>query len=158
MHPSRPLAQGISINDVANASRLALNEFIALDPTSGDALTSWLAGAYSQAVSFGPGGAPLELRHQVVIYPNDIVTAQRAAVSAIEAASNASPESLIGFLPSFLDVVAVHDSSGAEGFAPIDRTRTGLITRALTLLLADFLTRPDDYASIASIPYPPDSH
>jgi hypothetical protein len=147
MRPSRPVPEGTTVFDIANASRVALNEFIELDAADTDALSRWLSGAYRDALSHASREIPHEAKElsSQPLTESDVRSAQRAANKAIAAAWNGSPEQLIRILPSLVDVIPVHDTSGARGFAPIDRPRSSLATRALTLLLADFLTRPADY-------------
>ena len=44
-----------------------------------------------------------------------------------------------------MQIVAARDIYGASGFIPIDARRGRLADRVLALLLADYLTRPDDF-------------
>jgi hypothetical protein len=49
------------------------------------------------------------------------------------------------------DVVPLVDRVGRVGFAPVDREKTRLSDRILSLLCADFLARPDDYEGLVEV-------
>jgi hypothetical protein len=70
------------------------------------------------------------------------------------AAARPGAEGLVAVLPSVVDVVPTRDVYGAHGFAPLNQMHTRLATRVFTLLIADYLTRPDAY--LADPPAPSD--
>lgn len=45
-------------------------------------------------------------------------------------------------------VIGVRDAIGAIGYTPVDSSELGLFDRVASLFVADYLTRPADYASI----------
>jgi hypothetical protein len=147
------------VHDVADASRAALDEFLALDPQDVHALSRWFAGPYRRGVSFagrrrgstGPRGA-------VPYTPiPELVSSAKATVRAVmAAAARPGAEGLVAVLPSVVDVVPTRDVFGAHGFAPLNLSHTRLATRVLTLLIADYLTRPDGY--LADPPRRPNVH
>jgi len=150
MRPSLKLAPGTVVLDVADACRDALEEFLALDPNDKHALSRWLVGTYRKATSFGPrrlevgvashAVSPLSIA-EIVKHAQDEITA------AIDAAAEPGAERLLARIPDVVDVIPVHDAYGGRGFAPQDVPHARLATRVLALLLADYLTRPDDYVA-----------
>ena len=46
-----------------------------------------------------------------------------------------------------MHVRPAHDVYGNHGFVPLDQARMRLPDRVLALLVADYLTRPDDFQS-----------
>lgn len=132
--------------DVANACREAIDAFLALDDKEPRALSRWFSGPYRRATSFAPrrrglcGPARRAIPVSVLI-----AEAQDALRAAIAAAHGRDGERLIAMLPAIIAVAPVRDDDGARGFAPMDQTSAPLLTRLLTLLIADYLTRPDTY-------------
>ncbi len=134
--------------DVADASRAAIEQFLALDPLDKLALSQWLVGPYRTAVSDAPKRVHVTSSgefHRVEQLASIVSNAQVILDQAIAAASTPGAEGLLVLLPPTVDVVPVHDAYGARGFAPMDVAHAKLATRLLALLLADYLTRPDDY-------------
>lgn len=150
MRPSIKLPAGRTVLDVADASRVALEQFLALDPLDKLALSQWLIGPYRRATSDAPkrvhraGSGEFQ---QVAQLASIVSNAQVILDQAIAAASTPGAEGLLALLPPTVDVVPVHDAYGARGFAPMDVTHAKLAVRLLSLLLADYLTRPDDYVA-----------
>jgi hypothetical protein len=152
MRPALQLPDGVRVADVANASRLALDEFLALDPQDTRLLSSWFAGPYHRAVSFaGRRAASSDARtasHSPI--PELVANAQATIGEAILAASKPGAEGLVAMLPSIIDVIPIRDVFGVHGFAPVNQAHARLAIRVLTLLVADYLTRPDDYLAYGS--------
>ena len=150
MRPSVRLPPGTVVLDVAEASRTALEDFLALDPTDKNALSQWLIGSYRSATQFAPRRFQSGVTAHVVS-PSSLAEivrhAQEETLVAIDAASEPGAERLIARMPETVDVVPVHDAYGGRGFAAQDASHARLATRVLALLLADYLTRPDDYVA-----------
>ena len=150
MRPSLDLPRGKTVLDVADASRAAIDEFLALDPNDKAALSQWLIGPYRRAVAFAPkrlfsptgGGSVTQL-----VLSSVVSEAQDLLKRAIQGASAPGAEQLLELVPRVVDVIPVHDAHGGHGFAPQDIAHAKLGARVLVLLLADYLTRPDAYVS-----------
>ena len=54
-------------------------------------------------------------------------------------------------------MTAVHDVYGGHGFVPMDFARTKLTERVMSLVVADYLTRPDDFAEHIPAWFVPDT-
>jgi hypothetical protein len=153
MRPSLRLPPGKTVLDVADASRDALEEFLALDADDKLALSQWLIGSYRRAVSFAPKAFHTPSPHgragtvAQLSLSSVVEHAQQLLDTAISRASEPGAEALLALMPEIVDVVPVHDSFGGRGFAPQDASNAKLATRVLTLLLADYLTRADDYVA-----------
>jgi hypothetical protein len=52
--------------------------------------------------------------------------------------------------PSVVDIVPTRDVLGAHGYAPLNQAHARLATRVFTILIADYLTRPDAYLGDAA--------
>ena len=156
MRPSLELPRGRTVLDVADASRVAIDAFLAIDPNDKGALSQWLIGPYRRAVAFAPkrlfsrggGGSVTQLALASVVSD-----AQALLERAIEGASQPGAEALLELVPRVVDVIPVHDAHGGHGFAPQDVAHAKLASRVLVLLLADYLTRPDEY--VGDTPNPP---
>jgi len=135
-----------TVRDVADAARRALDAFLALDPEDTRALHHWFAGPYHAAVTFtrAHGGMRTQRASQSPI-PELVTNAQATVAQAIAAASKPGAEGLVALLPTVVDVVGVRDTFGAHGYAPTQAPNARLASRVLSLLVADYLTRPDDY-------------
>ncbi len=150
MRPSLRLPPGKTVLDVADASRDALEEFLALDANDKLALSQWLIGSYRRATSFAPKAFHTPAPHAKVeqlTLSSVVLHAQQVLDTAITRASEPGAEGLLALMPEVIDVVPVHDAFGGRGFAPQDVSNSKLATRVLTLLLADYLTRADDYVA-----------
>lgn len=148
MGPSLKLPPGQTVLDVADASRFAFEQFLDLDPHDKVALTRWLLGPYHRAVADLPkrtctiGHGEIDVLELSMIVEN----AQVLLEQALDAAAKPGAEPLLSMLPpTGIDVTPVLDVNGAHGFAPMDVTHTKLAARVLSLLVADYLTRPEDY-------------
>jgi hypothetical protein len=150
MRPSLELPHGKTVLDVAEASRAAIDHFVALDCHDKAALSQWLIGPYRRAVAFAPkrlfsptgGGSVTQL-----VLSSVVADAQALLARALDGASKPGAEALLELVPRVVDVIPVHDAHGGHGFAPQDIAHAKLGSRVLVLLLADYLTRPDTYVS-----------
>jgi hypothetical protein len=159
MRPSLPLPRGTTVLEVADATRAALDEFLELDPNDKLALSEWLIGPYRQATSYGPRrlrpSLPPSGEHVSVVPLSMIVShAQVIARAALEAAEQPGADGLLPLMPAVVDVIPIHDAFGGHGFAAVDLAHAKLDARALSLLLADYLTRPDEYVASVDQPAP----
>lgn len=155
--PTLHLPGSVTVTDVADACRSALCQFLALTSGEKRALSEWLVGPYARATSYVPRRRPTSIppassrRPEAVPLSQPeriedlVVTSQRDAHATIAAALQGGSEALVERLPSLVHVHRVEDAFGAHGFAPIDAPRMRLNDRVLSLILADFLTRPDDF-------------
>jgi hypothetical protein len=161
--PTLHLPRSVTLTDVADACRTAVSRFLAL-PLEKRPLSEWLVGPYAQATSFVPRRRPTSIpppSSRGPVSPSerieDIVAhAQAEAHATIGAAATGGPEALVARLPSLVHVLRVEDAFGARGFAPIDAPRMKLNERILSLILADFLTRPDDFVRAMAEPSGPE--
>lgn len=155
--PSLALSGGLDVGQAAEASRLAVRGFLALSPDK-RALSAWLLGPYHAATSFCPrrhgrSPAPDSVPPSGPLHGvEDLVQSAKSAVrEAIHAALGPEgSEALIRLLPPVVHVTAAHDVYGGHGFVPMDVARSKLSERVLSLVVADYLTRPDDF--VAKIP------
>lgn len=153
MRPSIRLPEGTVVTDVADGAREAIESFLALEPGDKLALSRWLIGPYRRATRFAPRrlnptspssahgpATPLSVR-EIVAH------VQEELGAAIDAASEPGAERLLARLPESIDVVPVHDAFGGRGFAPMDVAHVRLLERVTALLMADYLTRPDEFVA-----------
>jgi hypothetical protein len=156
MRPSLALPRGKTVLDVADASRLALDQFSWIDPNDKAALSHWLIGPYRRAVAFAPkrigasGGSVTQLA-----LADAVAEAQAILERAVDGASRPGAEGLLELVPRVVDVIPMHDAHGGHGFAPQDVAHAKLASRVLVLLLADYLTRPDAYVRSEAWGCPP---
>jgi hypothetical protein len=138
--PSVPLPAAVGIAQALDASRVALCALLVLRPEPLD-LKDWLAGPYYQAARFAGklssiGGCQGD--------PSDIVDAQKRTARIIEVAGRGG-DALVKLLPAVVHIRPAHDRFGGRGFVPLDVRGAPLFDRALSLALADYFTRPDDF-------------
>ena len=139
------LQEGRSVADVMRAVSNALDELLDLEPNK-YALGHWLYGAYRGALA-SQASCPFSLRLSA-----DVATTIRDAQAALRRARDAAAladDRFIGTMPARVHVVRIRDAMGHDGFAPLDVPGASLAARALSLLLADYLTRPERYAEHA---------
>ena len=162
MTPSLPLPRGTTVLEVADASRTALEEFLELDPNDKFALSNWLIGSYRQATSYGPRRLrPSAHRSgEVAAIPLSMVVSHAQAITraALQAAAKPGADGLLPLMPEVVDVIPIHDAFGGHGFAACDHPHAKLDARVLSLLLADYLTRPDEYVDAGGQAPPPRRH
>lgn len=139
------LPDGVSVHDVADASRAALRAFMVL-PADKRQLAEWLVGPYRTATAFTTGNAPPSHDPHRPAGVAELVTHTKALLSrAIYASTSPGAEDLIRQLPAVVHVRPVVDQYDASGFAAFDVPRARLLDRGLSLLMADYLTRADDF-------------
>lgn len=149
------LAPGLRVADIADACRSAALGFAwgASAWTKRD-LATWLVGPYARATTRG------ESTDERRAYGVCTVDAD-----ALEHLLSRSHASVIEWLRSAWTwrhdaraarsivadglVVGVIDEASGIGYAPVDRSGMTLVRRVESLFLADYLTRPSDYAAFA---------
>lgn len=152
----QPLGGGVRVRDVADACRSAGLAFAWSASLWGKReLAQWLVGPYARAVATIV--LPEARRFPGVDEP---IAAETIALLL----ENAHVQLLDGlrrtwawradsdFVRAMIDqgmVAGVTDDTGAFGYAPVDAPNMRLVDRARSLFLADWLTRPHDYASFA---------
>jgi hypothetical protein len=148
---------GVSVMDVADASREAVERFLALAPTRAD-LVGWLRGVYRRATAFVPQSLrSLSMQEQGLGDEEvaDVVHhAQCAARQAIAAAVCPGAEGIARSLPEVLHLAEVGDLYGGSGFAAVDSAGACLADRVLALIVAEYLTRPDEFIDSAVLMKP----
>jgi len=155
------LPSPVSLSHVADRSREAVRAFLGLEPAK-SALADWLRGPYHDATRFGPrrlvtpstDGAGLDLGGTAAILRGAQLEV-RAAVRGAMAAQSA--EELVRSLPPVVHIARAHDASGACGFIPLDARGGRLADRVVSLVLADYLTRPADFLACSVLLDPPTS-
>jgi len=139
------LRGGVSVSDVADASREALRGFMMLRSDK-RALAEWLVGPYESAVGFARGTASPSKDLGPPTTIAELVARTKSGLSrAIYASTSPGAEDLIRALPAVVHVRPVVDEWGGRGFAPFHVQDIPLIDRGLSLLMADYLTRADDF-------------
>ena len=116
-------------------------------------LAGWLLGPYGEAASYGPHRArrpgvssPTVLHHTTPQNIDDLVTMTRTVAIASLDAARPGIDDLVDLLPRVVQVLPAQDAYGHRGFMAIDEVRMRLVDRVLALIVADYLTRPDDFA------------
>jgi hypothetical protein len=149
--PSVALPAPVVVEEAADASRHAIRAFLAMDPDK-PSLSAWLEGPYHEATGFGPRrmrsarpDSPSVEHHTTPTNIEDLVTMTKTVVIAALAAARRGIDDLIELLPPVVQVVPAHDVYGNHGFIPVDEARMRLVDRVLALLVADYLTRPNDF-------------
>jgi hypothetical protein len=139
------------MDEVADASRRAVHAFLGMGPDK-RSLSAWLVGPYREATSFGPTRvhlphfrAPSHVHHTAPANIEDLVTMAQTVVTAALEAARRGVDDLVELLPPVVQVRPAHDVYGNHGFIPVDEPRMHLVDRVLAMLVADYLTRPDDY-------------
>lgn len=128
------------IAQAVDEARRALCAFLELDAEP-RALAAWLEHPYREATRFCPAGRAFVRTDAIV---PTIVDAQRSVARLIEAAAQGG-DALARRLPAVVRIRAAHDRFGGKGFVPFDAPGSRLVDRAVALVLADYLTRPDDF-------------
>jgi hypothetical protein len=150
------LRWGVTVNDVADASRVAIECFLLLAPTKAE-LAAWLRGPYRRATAFVPHSlrslTPAEQPLSAGDVSDVIHHAQCAARQAMAATLSPGAEGLARSLPPVLKLAEVIDSQGATGFAAVDFPCC-LADRVLALIVAEYLTRPEEFIENAEMLFP----
>jgi hypothetical protein len=147
------LGPGWRVKDQADACRSAA---LAFAWCAGAAwgkreLARWLVGPYARAVEAAkniPPPRPSAPRTVAEESVRDLLERSHAHVLAVLRASS-SWASVDGFARHMIDgglVVGVIDEDSAIGYAPVASAEMRLVDRVSSLFIADYLTRPDDYA------------
>ena len=143
MVPTMPLPRGMRVIDVSDRIRDALAEFDLLE-TNRYALAHWLSHAYRNTLVVGPRDqSPFTLH--VTSSVEVVIAEARRALAESRAAARRLDGAFIERLPARVHVVRIRDDWGETGFGPIDVRGATLTARVLSLLLADYLMRPEAY-------------
>lgn len=147
---------GVTVFDVADASREAVERFLILAPTKLE-LAAWLRGPYRRATSFVPHSLRSLTANEHPLGPKDVADvihhAQCAARQAMAAALSPGAEGLARSLPDVLKLAEIVDGQGAVGFAAVDLPCC-LADRVLALIVAEYLTRPEEFVDNAQMLFP----
>jgi hypothetical protein len=150
------LPLGITVMDVADASHDAIDRFLRMAPTKLD-LATWLRGSYRRATSFVPQSlrslTPAEHPLAATDIADVIHHAQCAARQAIGATLSPGAEGLARSLPPVLKLAEIVDVHHATGFAAVD-VPCCLADRVLALIVAEYLTRPEEFIDDAATMHP----
>ena len=154
-----PLLPGIRVADVADACRSAGLGFAwsAHNGWGRRELARWLVGPYAHAVAATRGLRASGTRAAVVHREIDeetveqLLSTTRAEIlemlRGIWSWTHDAP-AVRARIDDGLVAGIVDDASGL-GFAPVDNMRMRLVDRVRSLFVADYLTRPGDYAAFA---------
>src|SRR5262249_30424514 len=139
------LPVGLTVMDVADASRDAVERFLAMPPSKLE-LAAWLRASYRRATSFVPHSLrSISTREQPLTERDvsDVIHhAQCAARQAIAATLARGADGLARTLPPVLKLAEISDAHFATGFAAVD-VPCCLADRVLALIVAEYLTRPE---------------
>ncbi len=138
--PSLLLPGTVGISQALDEARHALCSLLKMEPDPRH-LERWLIGAYHDATSFCPRSAAALPTTET---PQTILEAQRNTARIIQAAAEGA-EALVELLPPIVSARAAHDRFGGRGFVPFDALGSSLFDKAVALVMADYLTRPDDF-------------
>ena len=154
-----PLLPGIRVTDVVDACRSAALGFAwgAHHGWGRRELARWLVGPYAHAVASTRSLRPSGMRPAIVRGEVDEET--------IEKLLTTTHAEIIGMLRRVWSwthdghaaraeigeglVAGIVDTGSELGFAPVDNARMRLVDRVRSLFVADYLTRPGDYAAFA---------
>lgn len=153
------LLPGVHVRDVADACRSAALGFAwsAHHGWGRRELARWLVGPYAQAVAATRTLRASGTRRAVVHRPLDeetiaelLATARAEVLSVLRNAWSWThdAESVRARISEGL-VAGICDEASELGFAPVDEPGMRLVDRVRSLFLADYLTRPADYAAFA---------
>ena len=146
------LPVGLTVMDVADASHDAVERFLWMPPSKLE-LATWLRGSYRRATSFVPHSLrSLTPREQPLAdgHISDVIHhAQCAARQAIAATLSPGAEGLARTLPPVLKLAEISDAHGGVGFAAVDQPCC-LADRVLALIVAEYLTRPEEFVDNAA--------
>lgn len=154
-----PLLPGIRVTDVADACRSAALGFAwsAHHGWGRRELARWLVGPYAHAVaatrSLRASGTRQAVERRVLdeeTVEELLATARAEIIDVLRGVWSwthdaASVRASIG---EGL-VAGIVDEASGLGFAPVDNVRMRLVERVRSLFVADYLTRPGDYAAFA---------
>jgi len=150
------LRANVTVTEVADASRAAVERFFLLAPTKAE-LACWLRGPYRRATSFVPHSLRSLTPPEQPLAPRDVADvihhAQCAARQAMAAALSPGAEGLARSLPEVLKLAEVVDGDGLVGYAAVD-VPCCLADRVLALIVAEYLTRPEEFVENAEMLFP----
>ena len=138
--PTITLPPGLLVDSVARACRHALRSFAALDPTR-EALGAWVVRDYCRALV-----GPRKHWPSTLEAADDVVPAQLALTDADAAARDPAAD-FVSHMPTRVHIARVYDRNCSCGFGPIDVLDAPLEARIMSLLLADVLMHPDEFAA-----------
>ena len=154
-----PLLPGIRVTDVVDACRSAALGFAwsAHHGWGRRELARWLVGPYAHAVAATRSLRPSGMRPAIVRRALDeetveelLTTARAETIEMLRGVwswthdGSAARERIGEGL-----VAGIVDASSDFGFGPVDNVRMRLVDRVRSLFVADYLTRPGDYAAFA---------
>ncbi len=136
------LPHDATVGGASHACRRAIDEFASLRPTR-PALEGWLESSYRRALVEGGDHWPTT-SNLTTDLERTILDAQARLAQLQREARNPGVEFVSEF-PTRVDIARIRDEQGNLGFAPIDARGATLAARVLSLFLADYLTRPEQY-------------
>ena len=144
-----------TVLDIADASRAAALTFLRGTGLGwgADDLAAWLAGPYraatsrSRAVVQVGATAPLGVRQEREL-ERMLLSTREQLLELLITRELWSESGLARRAVASHLVVAVRDSAGTVGYAPVDQPGLPLLERIGALFLADYLTRPRDYEDL----------
>jgi hypothetical protein len=153
------LLPGVRVCDVADACRSAALGFAwsAHHGWGRRELARWLIGPYARAVAATRTLRGSGTRLAVVHRPLDeatveelLVTARGEVLDVLRGVWSWTHDSaaIRRYIEEGL-IAGISDDQSSLGFAPVDGARMRLVDRVRSLFVADYLTRPADYAAFA---------
>jgi hypothetical protein len=148
-----PLPANTNVQRVGAACRSAFLLFVRHSGNWGKReLADWLANHYAKAMCLDEESARSERKPSQSLQPDVLhLLISKARIEVIQCAEELLEH---GEDAPFLSRLAVHgyvvpvrDAAGAAGFAPTKAFAMTFADRVLSLLAADFLTSPEQYAS-----------
>lgn len=154
-----PLLPGIRVADVADACRSAALAFAwsAHNGWGRRELARWLVGPYAHAVA-----ATRALRGSGMRAAVERCAIDEETIGGLLATTHAETIGMLRGIWSWTNdaaavrarigeglVAGIVDEASELGFAPVDNVRMRLVERVRSLFVADYLSRPGDYAAFA---------
>jgi hypothetical protein len=153
VHTAMQLPPDTSVLRVTAACRRAFLLFVRQAGNWGKReLAEWLMNHYAKAMCLEEEPAPSQRRPSQPVLPEALQSLTRTARTEIiqcaeELLEHGEDAPFLSRLAVHGYVVPVRDSAGAVGFAPTRKPAMTFADRVLSLLAADFLTSPHEYAS-----------
>ena len=135
------LPRGVTVGEVARATRRALDAFDDIEPER-ISLEHWLTVWYRPSV-VGAHQFPFAIPYEDDV-PKMINRVQSRLVILSEQARDPAGD-FVEELPTRVNIARIRDAHGAVGFAHMDVPNTPLYERVLALFLADYLSAPEQY-------------
>jgi hypothetical protein len=155
------LPSGVGVDNIADWCCTALEGYLSL--SSVDEVGQWFESSYQRAAGQSdraslvpPSGRmvssrsipPRSLAPAASLSPEQSLRADQQRVRAlIRLARGSDSGAFVAALPSTVSVVRVHDAFGGKGVGPTDAPGLTMLARAISLLVAHYLTSPEQFVA-----------